>query len=273
LKKVIDYNALRENGRQVHEFFAASPENVGVLTEMFGVECLKRDSLENYRKCFQVLEKYSDRIVSIKPFAHLTRIYPNRDTFMADIVDREFTNNFPRYCQVLLTSTDPQALGIIQAEQDKTKVFMAQIQGLSNEVRDNIAFYEKSVPSTLLGQFKSTVAVTQADLQFVASMVSGLTRMHFERVFPNQPHPDKKDCPYWFPFRYHIALQLLTFLWIKRSGYQTVPTDRLRNDSVDIYYVAYGTLFDGVVTEDTRMQELSLHAAAVLRHFETEIFR
>jgi hypothetical protein len=96
-------------------------------------------------------------------------------------------------------------------------------------------------------------------------MVAGVTEGLFRQMFPGEPLPNREDALCWVPFRYTVALQALTMKWIKAGGYRTAKAATLRNDSIDIFYVAYGTIFDGVLSGDGKLQELSLFANQILK--------
>jgi hypothetical protein len=95
-------------------------------------------------------------------------------------------------------------------------------------------------------------------------MIAGVTTAQYRQLFPNEPLPDLVDALYWMPFRYSVAIQALTLKWIVAGGYQSAKSENLRNDTNDMFYVAYGTCFDGVLTNDLKLLELSAFAKEIL---------
>ena len=72
------------------------------------------------------------------------------------------------------------------------------------------------------------------------------------------------DLPYWLPFRYSVALYSLAIRWNIVGGLSSLPPDDLRNDSLDMFYVACGTAFDGVISKDSRFNAVYDLAHAAL---------
>jgi len=53
-------------------------------------------------------------------------------------------------------------------------------------------------------------------------------------------------------FRYSVAGFVLALRWVGDGGAAQADHRKLRNDVIDANYVAYGTLFDGLLTKTTR---------------------
>jgi hypothetical protein len=92
MHKVIDFNAIVRTDGLLEGFFEASSDNVGVVTDLMGIECLKRDGVENYRKSFERLSKFSHRLLALHPFQVLRRLRPLKDRYLEQIVDRRLSD-------------------------------------------------------------------------------------------------------------------------------------------------------------------------------------
>jgi hypothetical protein len=81
---------------------------------------------------------------------------------------------------------------------------------------------------------------------------------------PNLPTADKlRDT---FLFRFALAVQLLVVRWLRDGGIESVGIDRLRNDVVDMTYMAYATLFNGILSNDRKLLEIHEEAVFFLRN-------
>jgi len=65
-------------------------------------------------------------------------------------------------------------------------------------------------------------------------------------------------------FRFALAAQLLVVQWLSKGGIDTVNMDKLRNDVVDMTYVAYATLFDGILSNDRKLLNVYAEAGFLL---------
>ena len=68
--------------------------------------------------------------------------------------------------------------------------------------------------------------------------------------------PSAQSLPNTFLFRFAIGSFLMALRWISDGGPTNVKAEKLRNDIIDMGYVAYATFFDGLLTRDKKMQEL-----------------
>ena len=71
--------------------------------------------------------------------------------------------------------------------------------------------------------------------------------------------------------RYAVSAYLLTLQWISDGGPGNVKREKLRNDYVDMHYVAYATFYEGLLTRDAKMKGIYEEICFVLENvFDTE---
>lgn len=269
--KVVDFNAIART-ESLEQFFAEHPKNVAVLTDLMGIECLKRTGIENYRQSFVVLGRYADRAVVLKPYQDLCRVRPSRAGFPGWLIDHDTTVSFPRYARLIAETNDPRNLAIIQAEQTKTQRVMQKLEKLvDEELRQAISEVSAVVPADQLSRWKKGVGLSVEELHLAHGMAVGITVPQYRNFFPGFPEPCRDDALLWVPYRHAVALQALTMKWLKAGGHKTARSDTLRNDSVDIFYVMYGSLFDGVISGDSKLQEICAMTKAILDYGAAQI--
>jgi hypothetical protein len=75
-------------------------------------------------------------------------------------------------------------------------------------------------------------------------------------------HPDGQKTPNFnelrstFLFRFSLAINCLVIWWIVNGGIGSVGYEKLRNDVVDMTYIAYATYFDGILTCDQKLLKI-----------------
>ena len=267
LTKVIDYNAVGSRPQPLEDFFLQCPDNVAVVTDIMAIECLKRDSLANYRQSFKILSRYSERVIVLKPFTSLRNRPPQKDRFYHEIVDREFTCSFPEYCTAILNTTDPTSLTAIERARSGVFSMTQRLTELANtDLRSMIRDSEKIISPAQLCEWRSGKPISLPELAFAHRNIAATMTALFSMFFPDRPRPSVTDGPYWLVYPYAVALQALTLWWIRKGGYMGVSAPKLRNDSIDIFYAAYGTLFQGVITSDTKLLEITDLSNAIIRY-------
>jgi hypothetical protein len=110
----------------------------------------------------------------------------------------------------------------------------------------------KIYPADLLGRIKREILE--------------ITALLFSR------HPDIYQMPQAgkvrdsYLFRFAVSTYILALKWISDGGPATVKLDKLRNDIVDMNYVAYATYFDGLLSRDKKMNEIYQETCFVLEN-------
>ncbi|WP_137898907.1 hypothetical protein [Sphingomonas sp. 2SG] len=69
-----------------------------------------------------------------------------------------------------------------------------------------------------------------------------------------------------FAFRYSLCCLLYYMIWV-REGRTSRPSARRVNDVVDMQVAAMATFFNGVLSADAGLQDISFGARSVLRGF------
>ena len=83
-----------------------------------------------------------------------------------------------------------------------------------------------------------------------------LAREHFARHHPDREIPELTHAFPRFLFRFSAAATVLALWWIRKRGIDTARATRVINDMLDMQQVALASRFDGLFTEDRRMQEI-----------------
>ena len=76
--------------------------------------------------------------------------------------------------------------------------------------------------------------------------------------------PDATELPNTFIFRYALCAHLLVFNWIAVGSPPKLKPEKMRNDIVDMSFAAYATFFDGLLTEDKKLQNIYHEASRLL---------
>lgn len=103
--------------------------------------------------------------------------------------------------------------------------------------------------------------------ELVSKIIDGV--LHFTRRF-YEASPDKlklppaEELPYTFIFRFALCAYLHALRWIIAGGAKDRKMERFGNDMVDITIAAYGTCFDGVMSDDKQTNEIYDNAMFLL---------
>lgn len=264
MHKVVDFGALRSE--QLAAFFAQSKANVGVLTDMMAIESLKQKEVRHYQLSLDVLSRNANRVVILKPSGVGARLRPNPREFPDNLIDWDATARFPAFCAQVLSDPRPEVVTHIDNNQTKARGFVANVRANIETLREAVSSTLANFPSEVLADLRSgrTDRFHPELLRHIRASGEMIALGHFEKLFPSEPFPNRVDLLHWLPLRYSVALYSLAVKWTIAGGLSSAKPDKLRNDGIDMFYVGYGTAFDGVISEDGKLLEIYDLARAAL---------
>ena len=263
--KVADFNVLHSS--ELTGFFRASPENRVVVTDNMATECLKREGTGNFRQSFNLLHEFCDQVLVLRPFKEVRRLRPRELGFREALIDADKTLAFPGLCHRFWAG-DSETLVIIKDQQRKNEEFLTKLRQLVDQhMRAAFDDLNASAGQDWINRLRRRGPVDTGQRNLVRWFTNLATMDAFKTTFPDQPYPNLTDQPYWFPFRYNVALTSLWLDWQQNGWQDSIPVNKLLNDNLDIIYIAYGTCFDGVLSGDLKLQRIAAIAAAVLKDY------
>jgi hypothetical protein len=264
MHKVIDFGALRSE--QLSEFFASSNDNIAVLSDMMIIESLKQQGIQRFRNSLEILSQNDKRVLILKPSGDAARTPPNRTDFPKNLIDWNATGKFSGFCAQVRSDSQPEVLQHLDQNQQKARKFVANVGANVETLREAAASTLSNFPPDFLSALRAgRESIFHPELlRHIRASGEAIALGQFQTFFPGVPRPLASDLPYWLPFRYSIALYSLAIRWNIVGGLSALRPDKLRNDSLDMFYVACGTAFDGVMTEDSRLNAVYDLAHAAL---------
>jgi hypothetical protein len=116
---------------------------------------------------------------------------------------------------------------------------------------------------------KEELAIIRGRKKYTKAMLDKLTKNLFTiaalMIGPGgRDRSFDDDIKNTFAFRTACSVYALTLHRTAMGGVAEMKPSRLRNDLVDMMFVAYGTFFDGVLTADTRLMDLYREVCVLL---------
>lgn len=263
--KVADFNVLHSG--ELTDFFRAAPENRVAVTDNMATECLKREGHANFRQSFRLISGFSDRVVVLRPFRDVRRLPPQERGFRESLIDSKTTSEFPELCRRFLAG-DPNTVRFIEDQQAKNLPFVARLhQMVDTQLREGFDQLSGNAGPKWITRLRREEPVDSGQRDLVRWFTTLATMEAYRSTFPGLPFPAPADQMYWFTFRYNLALTSLWLDWQRHGWQKATPADKLLNDNLDIFYIAYGSCFDGVLSGDMKLQRIAAIAVSVLKDY------
>lgn len=264
MKLVIDSNALQTE--ELRAFLAKSKQNFAVLPDFSGMEAYKGDPLRTVYKSMAIVSDFPNQVIILKGSAKVCGLSGRRKGLQRRLIDEKQTAGFADHAQALRLAEagnirlqkQIRELGKFANEhlnkmRDEAESIRGSIEELgrrfSKEERSQLRVGEK-YPSELLDKVVRTV-MELAALAFRDSQV--VLRQ-----------PNYQELPNTFIFRVMFASFLHCIRRFSQGGFGELRSDKLRNDFVDMIFVAYGTFFDGVMSSDKNVKYMFTETCLLL---------
>ena len=254
-RMVLDASCMREPA--LEQYFLAAQNNTVVLTDMACMEAYKGNALENVRRSIQILAKYPARVAVLKPTRTIIGMQ-DRDPHLGTelFIDQRQTEGFAEFCQhIELASAGNSKLAaqVRTHGQEAAKHFQKMLDD-APLFAEAVAQVARSLNSKFVDALRSESAFPPGTADEVMEHIMWLAAENF------RSHPDSTSIPRdpvafrrTLIFRYSLVGFVLAVRWVGDGGAKNAAHRKLRNDIIDANYVAYATLFDGLLTNDSKM--------------------
>jgi hypothetical protein len=266
MKKIIDASALRS--QKLETFLSASVTNRAVLTDYAAMESFKGDGRVNARKSFEILSKFPKQVIILKSTGEICRLQPRQKGLHNRLIDKHQTNGFPAYSKALFRAqADLNHIDFdLTSKTARAQSHFKKLAASTAVIREGITKHISSYSPDDLKLLRSKNPLPQAIADRMMTNVLETTAILFRDSTLFHRLPSLIEAMHSFQFRYALCAELATLKWITNGGHHTVAENKLQNDYTDMTYAAYATFFDGLLTEDQKLQELYTQAKWLLRH-------
>jgi len=255
---VADKNILRDGSAA--RWLANSAKHQLIITDFLLIECMQGDSLRNLSSDFSTLVPYAEQILLLKRSPEMSGQRPRSaghqkrwiNVGLTEVFRQRLTQGRDRFAHLMMG--DPAFIEFAA----NSKAFLDEVSTNALEYRGMLMEIISSWPASVKKEFLNTGALSQ---QF-AFAIFETARDTAAKLFHDRPRhslPLFRAAIYSFEYRYALSVVLLAVEWTK-GGVLTVAPDKLRNDLMDMTYVAFATLFDGLMTKEKKVQRIYAQA-------------
>jgi hypothetical protein len=266
MRKVVDSNYLQSP--KLREYLSQTRKNKVVLIDYAAMEALKGDTLSSIFKSMEILAEFPDQVEVLKATSIVAQLKGRRCGMTRRMIDKDQTKGFPDYLK-----------GLARAKVGD-KDLQRQLLEAGKDADEHMNRLFIDAQSYAANLQEASKAYTQAELKVLRKgeltdeLFDKLTKHIMEMAaFLFAAHPGVKELPsalelpYTFIFRYATCGYLLALRWLSLGGFKDAKAERIRNDIVDVAFSAYGTHFQGVLSDDAATNEIHDSARAIVKLF------
>ena len=255
MKKIIDANYFQDP--ELEKYLGSSKEHFVVFCDYASMELYKCNALKSIFKSIKILSDFPDQIIVLKSTRDVVSLtLSSKDA--AQLEDSAQTKGFKEFCfgvRLAMSGNEGWKAQIIEKGTQASANFVTFRDHAATVARGIIELTKEFRPDHLRVIRKREVY--PADL--LEKMISDILWI---TVLLSSKHPDVDQIPQAaqlrdsYFLRFAVSAYTLLIRWISDGGPATVGLDKLRNDLVDMNYIAYATYFDGLLSRDRKMNEI-----------------
>lgn len=274
MRLVIDSNRLQTE--QLRVFLARSKRNVAVLTDFAAMEAYKGDTLASIYKSMNVVSAFPQQVLVLKRSRQVCGLSGRRKGLQRRLIDEKQTSEFATYVKALARANSGN-----QYIQQQLLRHGTESQKHLDEMLRDAADMRRVFDELAKAYTKEERAIIRTGKIYTATMVDKLTRTLLDisdMVFTDSPlvrqAPSSAELPNTFLFRVSLCCYLMAVRWGVLGGASNASPSRIRNDMVDMTFAAYGTYFDGLLSDDVNVNRIYVEACLMLDGlFDAEVPR
>lgn len=272
MRLVIDSNQLQSP--ELREFLGRSLLNYAVLTDFAAMEAYKGNTLNSIYKSMAVVSDYPNQVLILKGSRKNFGMSGRRSGLQRRFIDETQTREFPGYVRKLHMAQAGNLhlqKQILEFGRFSDEHF-AQMLSDAREMRETFDTLGKAYSKEERAIFRNRSAYTPALAEKMVKTVLDLCGLIFGKFQTYRPLPTYNELSNTFVFRITHACYLLAVTRAAHGGVKDAKPEKIRNDIVDMTFVAYGTYFDGILSGDVALNSMFSEVCILLRDlFDAEV--
>lgn len=253
MKKIVDASYLRDS--RLKEYLREDKGNYILFTDYACMESFKGRSLTNISKSLAIASEYSEQVIVLKNTGDVIKEDLACDSQADLFVDHDQTIGFHEFCLVVKAASNGNSYLAKQLfkKSELASIEMENKKKYASLILKAIEGFNKELDQEFVKVLRSKQPWTFSEYDYIWRIIIELCKLLFEK---NEQVPNKYTFIKHYIFRYVLSSYLLSLKWISEGGWHSYSLDKMRNDLMDMSYVAYATYFDGVLSDDKKIHDI-----------------
>lgn len=263
MKLVVDCGALRS--ANLSEFLSNSRHNRAILTSASAIESYKGDGLINARESLKILSRFPGQVWVLKPTAEIALISTRPDRIISRIVDWKKSRGFSNYCDQVLCDSSESVDKLLSYRSRMANDHCAWMHSQVEHFRAAAEMAKKAISKDTLKRLRAQKPLTHDQALEIISLIA-MASGNVLGVKPIGRDEDFKSMVSTYHFRFISSYMVLILNWLGNGGLENTPDKKIVNDLTDATYVAFGTMFDGILSNDIKLNSVYLNTRPLVEY-------
>ena len=265
MRMVVDSNFLQDPMLRV--YLSESRKHYAVLTDYAWMEAYKGNTLRSIQKSMEILADFPAQVLVLKGTKLVGTLSGRTAGLTRRMIWREGTQEFADFCAHIkaIAKGEMQPSPSLSEHGRAATEHMERILSDADHMVENFSDVARIYTESEIRIFRIGETPTSEMVRKTVHTVYEMALLFMKK----QPHrmrvPREGEFENTFLFRYALCTHLVLLNWIRHGGQKLIKPDKIRNDLVDANFAAFATYFDGLLTNDKKLNDLYNEARVMLR--------
>ena len=267
MKKIIDVGYLRD--KNVEAYLKADVDNVLVFHNYTYLEAMKGVGSYNMKKSLEIVAKYTNQIQAVIGIDEIMMVDYNSTNFKETFISKELTLILRKFCLRVSKADDSDtedAKDLVRRSRAATQD-LDKMMGVGVLMPIIIETYIQEMDKDFVKYVRTGKKWTMKEYEFVRSHVHEICKKPFKEIYGTQLS-EKENILNHYIFRDNLTTFFLALKWVTEHGWINYPVEKMRNDIIDMHYVTFATYFDGVLSNDKKINSIYQQAIDLIAFYK-----
>lgn len=255
MRKVAD-NSFLQDQEALRRYLSSSKRNCVVLTDYSAMEAYKTGRIDSTYKYTRILQEYPQQALVLKGTHAVSRLRGRQAGMQRRMIDEEQSAgllSFYRQIEALAQDgrkTTPEFSEHVDAAKSQMERVLGHAEGIPDAFDRISEMFSQDELRVIRTGSQYTREIVRKVMGFVVEMsnsLHGRPALSAYKVRPGELHNT-------YIYRAVLCNAVLMIYWLSKGGATGVRPEKIRNDMIDCYMVAYATYFDGILTNDDKQK-------------------
>ena len=206
----------------------------------------------------EILSEYPKQVIVLKETQKVCGLRGRRAGLQRRLIDEGQTQGFGKYCRDIEAAErgdmvlQKKILDHGRVATEHMKRMLSDVADMPGALRDAAGTFTDTEVKIIRKGSCFTDEITKT---FVENIL--LLAVIFFKDHPRVTNlPSEEELPNTFIFRSALCAQILILNWISVGSPHRVKPEKMRNEIVDINFATYASFFDGILTEDKKLESI-----------------
>lgn len=247
---LIDSNMIQKP--ELEAFLACDSGNRVVISIEIWFELYKQRCLDALRRGLEILGRYPDRLIVLRPTGEIMRLDPSAPDLLERMALPDAGPSMRQMVAALAPGDDPAVAAYLRAKWDEAAdLNQSMIEGAVDILVSLPELQEQMFSAAEVGIIRRKERHTQA----MFGSIFGAAEQLWESISDAMDLRWREQAPVKasaLQFRIALGIVINLLWWISHGSQSKKKIEATRNDVIDIFLAAQATYFDGFLTRDDK---------------------